>query len=500
MCAASVEMSVSGAVKRALFSEDSERSLAKRCGIPRTTFSRFVERFRAKYGSTPEEVVSRAGLSVPSSSSDDESVIRFRRLEAIFSADFNAQIDAPPHGPSTYLSPEEESRIQKTLAFCGYAQCPQNFHSATFLVEEALKEKVVRSRKDGRLVRKPSRHLVSNILRRGELSLKTPEKLEIPSSGGLSKAQVRQYASSLGALMETFSPHTFSGDNIWNLDETGFCAEGCGRAMAIYHRGQKNCQKIQRATGDRVSAMFAVSASGRLGPVALVVPRMMFTESFVEMAAKTCPDWIAWGNERGWFSLVEFGRYILAFAAFLDSFRPPTRTDIVLMDNLGTHLNEDMMSLMRSHRLEPVYLPPRSTSILQPLDVCLYGPLKSHYFAFRDEFAEGCIRSQLKGKQPEEWDARTIVVPEVTFWDIPKFLKPASLQVFTRERIQKAFDVCGVFPLREERMIERLPAWVPDEGEAALSKKRRRRREVRIPSAKDGESATFASYLQRLGK
>jgi hypothetical protein len=498
--ASSGEMSISAAVKRAVFSTDSERSLSKRCGIPRTTFCRFVERFRAKFGSSLEEVISRAGLSVASASSDDDSLLRARRLEAIFSADFDAKIDAAPVGPRTYISAEDEAQIQKTLSFCGYAQCPQNFHSATILVEETLKSKPVRARKDGRLVRKASRHLVSNILRRGDLTLRTPEKLEIPSSGGLSKAQVRKYASALGALLETFSPHSFSGDNVWNLDETGFCAEGNGRQLSVYHGGQKNCQKTQKATGDRVSAMYAVSASGRLGPVALVVPRKMFTQSFVEMAAHICPDWLAWGNEKGWFALEEFRRYIVAFATFLDSFRPPTRTDIILMDNLGTHLNDDTISLMRSHRLEPIYLPPRSTSILQPLDVCLYGPLKSHFFAFRDEFTEGCIRAQLKGKQPEEWDARTMIVPEVTFWDIPKFLKPASVRVFTPERIQKAFDVCGVFPLRESRMIERLPAWVPEEGDAAPPRKRRKNPQPTVRSAGEGEPATFTSYLERLAK
>jgi hypothetical protein len=155
---------------------------------------------------------------------------------------------------------------------------------------------------------------------------------------------------------------------------------------------------------------------------------------------------------------------------------------------------------MRSHRLEPIYLPPRSTSILQPLDVCLYGPLKCHYFGFRDEFTEGSVRTQLEGKSPEQWDAKTIVVPEVTFWDIPKFLQPAAVQVFTQERIQKAFDVCGVFPLREQKMMDRLPSWVPDEGDAGPARKRRRSREVSIPAAGNGEACSFNSYLERLHK
>lgn len=490
-------MSLNRAVKMAALGVEKPFRLFKRVNMCRSSFKRHVLRFQKTFGDSPEEILSRLNISVASSSTDSEDSLREKRLAAVLSDDFNGIVPPKKRGRPSYLTPEEEAKIQGILGFCGDRQCPMDFVIASELVAKSLKEKNVRSYKDGRLVTDPSHHLVSDVLRRGALSMKTPEKLEVGSSGGLCKGIVRQYGSVLSATLDAFSLHSVSGDNVWNLDETGFCMELIGRRKGIFLRIQKKCQKAMKATGDRVSAMFAVSASGRLGPVALVYPNKRLPASFILSTKEICPHWMIYGNDKGWFGIVEFMRYIDAFANYLDTFRPPERHDILVLDNLAVHTNPDVLKKMDSRRLHPVFLPPRATSYLQPLDVCLYGPLKTYFYRARDRAIGDAILQQLE-TYPNLPADFVIALPKLTVWDIPKFIQPGVAIVFQPERIHNAFFTCGIFPFRVEKMLSRLPAWTPETADSASGQRRQRNSEVMIPVAQAGEDESIEAYSRRL--
>jgi len=491
------EMSLSLAVKTAALGLGTPFALSKRVNMCRSSFERYVSRFKESFGDTPEEVVYRSNISIASSSDESWDSLREKRLRAVLSDDFNGVVPPRKKGRPTYLSAEVEGRIHMLLGFCGDRQCPMDFALASGMVSTALRQANVRSCKDGRLVTDPSRHHISGLLRRGDLALKTPEKLEITDNGGLSKQDVRDYASVLSGKLDAFSPPSFSGDNVWNLDETGFCMETIGRSKGIYLKIQRKCQLVMNATGDRVSAMFAVSASGRLGPVALVYPRKGLPASFIMSTAEICPDWQVWGNDKGWFGIPEFMRYVNAFADFLDTFRPADRRDIVIMDNLAVHANVDVLRRMDERRLDPVFLPARSTSYLQPLDVCLYGPLKIYFYRNRNRWAGEMILGQLKDfpNLPSDF---VMKVPKLTIWEVPQFLKPAVGEVFQKEKIQEAFVTCGVCPFRLEKMLSRLSEWAPETSKRVSKKKGKKGDEVTIPVVGDGEDGSLAAYRRRL--
>ena len=50
---------------------------------------------------------------------------------------------------------------------------------------------------------------------------------------------------------------------------------------------------------------------------------------------------------------------------------------VLLMDYYGYHKDADILALIEKNNFEPVFIPPRSTFYLQPLDVVINSILKA---------------------------------------------------------------------------------------------------------------------------
>ena len=64
---------------------------------------------------------------------------------------------------------------------------------------------------------------------------------------------------------------------------------------------------------------------------------------------------------------------------------------MLIGDNLGAHLSPAVMKLCREHNVRFLFLPDNSTHLLQPLDVCVFRPVKTEWRAvlceWKDEVA-----------------------------------------------------------------------------------------------------------------
>ena len=65
---------------------------------------------------------------------------------------------------------------------------------------------------------------------------------------------------------------------------------------------------------------------------------------------------------------------------------------LLICDAHSSHMNEDVLSLLRSNNIDMVILPAHSTSVFQPLDRDLYDPYKN---SFRELYKEGDLYSLL---------------------------------------------------------------------------------------------------------
>ena len=52
---------------------------------------------------------------------------------------------------------------------------------------------------------------------------------------------------------------------------------------------------------------------------------------------------------------------------------------LLILDNHSSHISLDVVLYCRQHSIHMLSLPPHSSHKAQPLDMCFYGPLKTHY-------------------------------------------------------------------------------------------------------------------------
>lgn len=53
-------------------------------------------------------------------------------------------------------------------------------------------------------------------------------------------------------------------------------------------------------------------------------------------------------------------------------------TKILIGDDLASHINHRIVTMCEANDIRFVFLPPNSSHLTQPLDVCYFGPLKNY--------------------------------------------------------------------------------------------------------------------------
>lgn len=119
-------------------------------------------------------------------------------------------------------------------------------------------------------------------------------------------------------------------------------------------------------------------------------------------------------------------QYMQWLRQFIDSDRPI----IYFFDNHKSHMSIDLATLCRENRIITIGLYPNATSIIQPLDVGLFGELKRQ---FKTSMESWKSQSLNKGQSFD-------VV------DLAPLIKEITDFIATLEVIQKAFQKCGLFP------------------------------------------------------
>jgi hypothetical protein len=91
------------------------------------------------------------------------------------------------------------------------------------------------------------------------------------------------------------------------------------------------------------------------------------------------PDWVYTTSENGWTSN-RIGCGWLEHV-FLPETEHEGRARLLLLDGHGSHVSIDFMWILKQNNVWPVWLPPHSSHVLQPLDLAGFSPTKSRYRA-----------------------------------------------------------------------------------------------------------------------
>lgn len=109
---------------------------------------------------------------------------------------------------------------------------------------------------------------------------------------------------------------------------------------------------------------------------------------------------------------------------------------ILFMDNHESHLSLEVIDAARDHGLSIITFPPHTSHKLQPLDVSVYGPLKTHY-----------------KKAVNEWNLSN-PGKRITIYDLPECFTKAYYRALSTENISAGFKKTGLWPINSEIFSE----------------------------------------------
>jgi len=109
------------------------------------------------------------------------------------------------------------------------------------------------------------------------------------------------------------------------------------------------------------------------------------------------------------------------------------------MDGYSSHVNIEFVELCWLKKIVPIYLPPHSTHLLQPLDLVIFSVVKRLYSSKVNKYAACGITG----------------INREYFLKILGEIRP---RIYTRELIRSAFEAAGLYPFNPNRALDRCSA------------------------------------------
>ena len=246
--------------------------------------------------------------------------------------------------------------------------------------------------------------------RHPKLSVREPEPTSLCRATGFNKIQIGHFFKLYENILTS---EKLTADRIFNVDETGLSVvQRPGKIVA--KKGQKQVGKITSAErGKNHTAVFCMSASGLFVPPMLVFPRIRLPEALLRGAP---PGILGAATSSGWMDNDTFVDWLKHFQAHV---RPSsTNKVLLLLDNHNSHKSLAAIDYARQNGIIMLSIPPHTSQRIQPLDVTVFGPLKTYLTQAMDRWMKNHPGSRIT-----EYDISDIFSEAYT--------KTASLGLYT---------------------------------------------------------------------
>ena len=254
-----------------------------------------------------------------------------------------------------------------------------------------------------------------------ELSLRKPQHLSTHRAVAASEDVLDKCFEKVINVIEKTGLNELPADELkkrlWNCDETGFCLSATSKHI-ISKRGEKKVQETVGGSGREYITLLAAA----LPPYIVYKANRLWNRWM-----KGGPSGTMYSvSDNGWMESANFLQW------FEKMFLPAVRhmsPVILFFDGHHSHLTLRLIEVVRSSYIHLICFPPHVTHILQPLDVEVFGPLKSSW------------RTVLKRYQIETGAAN------VTKEDFPSLIAQLFDVSFRADHIKGGFKKSGIYPL-----------------------------------------------------
>lgn len=339
------------------------------------------------------------------------------------------QVDDPPSKPTVFSADQENQLLGHILemAKCGFGMTIDDICRTAYAMAEMLKIKHPFSKTKA----KAGYDWYEGFMRRHpQLAIRKPEGLSAARGMMLNKHVVTSYFQLLEDTMNKLKLFD-KGSQIYNVDETGINTVHTP-AKIIGLRGTRAIHsKTSGDRGENVTAVICASASGSYIPPMIIFKGQRLNRGLVANA----PPGALFATSKS--SFIDRELFEHWFKYHFMKYLPSHRPVLLIMDGHSSHISLEILQLAKENEIEILCLPPHTTSELQPLDKCVFKPLKT-------EYNKACM--QFLKENPGRI---------VTRYDFCGLFTIAYHKVCTMLNAASAFRATGIFPFN--------PSIIPEE-------------------------------------
>ena len=237
--------------------------------------------------------------------------------------------------------------------------------------------------------------------------------------------------------------------NIYNMDETGFSIGTMQASHIIINKTIRT--QLQAAPGRQewVSIIECVSMDGTAIPPLTIFKGERLSNAWIPNNVEV--TWMFSCNSKGWTSNVHGLEWLRK------CFEPSTRERanngqdwrILVCDGHESHVTSSFLAHCLQNRIHVTLLPPHTSHLLQPLDVGIFGPLKTALSRCLDPL----FRTGIPLIQKVEWMERYI---------------EARAKAFTKSNIEGGWRGAGLSPFYPQKVLRKVISTTPPRSTSPL--------------------------------